>query len=86
MHDNDKTMTSMKHNGKPIIDDEDTHVKSIDLKIHTNILKRPTDFQTGDSGNIGQGNEEGVFIEEDRGISDRDENSDREFSPISRNR
>ena len=22
MHDNDKTMTSMKHNGKPIIDDE----------------------------------------------------------------
>lgn len=75
----------MKHNGKPIIDDEDTHVKSIDLKIHANILKRPTDFQTGDSGNIGQWNEEGVFIEEDRGISDRDENSDREFSPISRN-
>lgn len=82
MHDNDKTMTSMKHNGKPIIDDEDTHVKSID---YTNILKRPTDFQTGDSGNIGQWKEEGVFIEEDRG-DDRDENnSDREFSPISRN-
>jgi len=85
MHDNDKTMTSMKHNGKPIIDDEDTHVKSID---YTNILKRPTDFQTGDSGNIGQWKEEGVFIDEDRGGShdDLDENSDREFSPISRNR
>lgn len=81
MHDNDKTMTSMKHNGKPIIDDEDTHVKSIELKIHGSILKRPTNFQTGDSGNIGQWKEEGVFIEEDRG----DENSDREFSPISRN-
>ena len=37
-------------------------------------------------GNIGQWKEEGVFIEdEDRG-DDRDENSDREFSPISRNR
>lgn len=44
----------MKHNGKPIIDDEDTHVKSIDYSI----LKRSTDFQTGDSGNIGQWKED----------------------------